>query len=173
MKLKKDFVVGDATVSVAAESLDGDRWRVLIGDRVHEFTATALGDGGVRLVPQGSDRALVAFGVPVGKQFMVRVAGRTHTLAAPSGRGGGRGAGADGSVIAPMTGTVLDVLCKVGDRVAEDQTLVVLSAMKMEHKLIAGVAGTVAKVDVQKSGTVEQGAVLVVVTPDASAAENP
>ncbi len=172
MKLKKDFVVGDAAVTVAAESLGGDRWRVRIGERVLEFTAAALGDGGVRLVPNGSDRAQVAYGAPAGKQFMVRVAGRTHTLAAPSGRGGGRGAGADGSVIAPMTGTVLEVNCKPGDRVAEDQTLVVLSAMKMEHKLIAGVAGTVEKVAATKGGTVDQGAVLVVVVPDAPAKEN-
>jgi biotin carboxyl carrier protein len=62
-----------------------------------------------------------------------------------------------------MTGTVLEVACKPGDVVAADQTLVVVSAMKMEHKLTAGVAGTVQKVVAQKGGTVDQGAELVVV----------
>ena len=37
--------------------------------------------------------------------------------------------------------------------------------MKMEHKLVAGVRGTVRKVAATKGGTVEQGAELVVVEP--------
>jgi biotin carboxyl carrier protein len=64
-----------------------------------------------------------------------------------------------------MTGTVLDVRCKAGDAVAADQTLVVVSAMKMEHKLTAGIAGTVVEVAAAAGATVEQGAVLVVVEP--------
>jgi acetyl-CoA/propionyl-CoA carboxylase biotin carboxyl carrier protein len=100
---------------------------------------------------------------------MLRVDGKTHELAAPqSRRGGGAGGGADGTVRAPMTGTVLDVLCKPGDVVEADQTLVVVSAMKMEHKLAAGVAGTVQSVAIEKDATVDQGAELVVVVPAVS-----
>jgi acetyl-CoA/propionyl-CoA carboxylase biotin carboxyl carrier protein len=98
---------------------------------------------------------------------MVRVDGHTHTLPAPSVRRAGGGAGADGTVRAPMTGTVLDVLCRVGDVVAPDQTLVVVSAMKMEHKLTAGVAGTVRTLAAARGATVEQGAELAVVEPTA------
>jgi len=57
------------------------------------------------------------------------------------------------------------VLCKPGDAVTADETLVVLSAMKMEHKLTAGLAGVVTSVAASKGGTVEQGAALVVVAP--------
>jgi biotin carboxyl carrier protein len=64
-----------------------------------------------------------------------------------------------------MTGTVLEVLCSPGDVVEADQTLVVVSAMKMEHKLAAGVAGTVRSVAIDKDATVDQGAELVVVDP--------
>ena len=74
--------------------------------------------------------------------------------------GGGAG-GSDGVVRAPMTGTVMKVQCKVGDVVEADQTLAVLTAMKMEHKLSAGIAGVVRKVLAQEGGTVEQGSVLV------------
>ena len=78
---------------------------------------------------------------------MVRVDGRTWTLEAPAARrGGAGGSGGDGVVRAPMTGTVLEVACKPGDVVEAKQTLVVVSAMKMEHKLTAGVAGVVRKV---------------------------
>jgi biotin carboxyl carrier protein len=98
---------------------------------------------------------------------MVRVAGQTHTLEAPASRRSA-GGGSDGVVRAPMTGTVLDVACKLGDVVGADQTLVVVSAMKMEHKLVAGVAGTVRELAVTKGALVEQGADLVVVEPVAA-----
>ncbi len=42
-------------------------------------------------------------------------------------------------------------------------SLVVVSAMKMEHKLVAGVAGTVRSVAARKGANVDQGAELVVV----------
>jgi biotin carboxyl carrier protein len=71
----------------------------------------------------------------------------------------------DGTVRAPMTGTVLEIMCKPGDMVEADQTLVVVSAMKMEHKLSAGVAGTVQSVATENGATVDQGAELVIVVP--------
>ena len=167
MKISKDYVRDGKPVAVSAEHVDGDRWRVRVGTASYEFHAVALGDGGVRLAPVGQEfeRSFVAYGAPAGKDFMVRVNGRTHTLAAPASKRGGGGNGADGTIRAPMTGTVLDVLCKPGDVVAADQTLVVLSAMKMEHKLTAGLAGVVQSVAAKKGGTVDQGSALVVVEP--------
>lgn len=165
MKITREFVRDGKTVAVTAEFLADDCWRVRIGDAVHEYHAKALGDGGLRLQPVGEavDRAFVAYGAAAGKAFMVRVDGQTHLLAAPASRRGGGGGGADGKVRAPMTGTVLDVLCQPGDLVAADQPLVVVSAMKMEHKLTAGIAGTVRSVAAKKGGTVDQGAELVIV----------
>ena len=171
MKVTREFVRAGETVRVVAEFVAGDRWRVRVGDRVLDYTAKPLGDGGVRLVPLADDGAaaaaagFVAYGVTVQKDTMVRVGGHTTTLAAPQSRRGGGAGGGDGTVRAPMTGTVLDVTCKAGDRVEADQTLVVVSAMKMEHKLVAGVAGVVARVAAKKGSTVEQGDELVVVEP--------
>ena len=67
-----------------------------------------------------------------------------------------------------MTGTVMKVQCKVGDVVEADQTLAVLTAMKMEHKLSAGIAGVVRKVAAAEGANVEQGSVLVEVEPKAT-----
>jgi acetyl-CoA/propionyl-CoA carboxylase biotin carboxyl carrier protein len=172
MKISKEYVRGGKAVSLAAEHVEGDRWRVRVGLSTYEFHAVALGDGGVRLAPVGEEfeRSFVAYGAPSGKDYMVRVNGRTHTLTAPASKRAGGGNAADGTIRAPMTGTVLDVLCKPGDVVAADQTLVVLSAMKMEHKLTAGIAGTVEVVSAKPGGTVDQGATLVVVTPAADPA---
>ena len=56
----------------------------------------------------------------------------------------GSGAGG-GSVVAPMPGKIVRVLVNEGDTVEDDQPLVVMEAMKMEHTLRAsGVACAVA-----------------------------
>ncbi len=169
MKLHKQFVRAGETVAVSAERVCGDRWRVRVGDNVYDVDALPVGDGGVRVVPVGAEfeRSFVAYGAAAGKDYMVRAGGRTFTLTAPEGRRGGVAGGADGKVRAPMTGTVLDVLCKPGDAVVANQPIVVLSAMKMEHKLTAGVDGVVESIGAQKGGTVDQGAVLAVVKPAA------
>ena len=47
----------------------------------------------------------------------------------------------EGSLSAPMLGTILDVMVKNGQRVREGQTLLVMEAMKMEHRIQAPRAG--------------------------------
>ena len=53
----------------------------------------------------------------------------------------------DGTVLAPMPGTVLEVSVAVGEEVVEGQALGMMEAMKMELTLRAPFAGTLAAVD--------------------------
>ena len=168
MKLSREFVRDGEAVSVQVERVEGDRFRVRVGERVYEYDARALPDGGVRLQQLGEGgEGGAAYGAGSQQSYMVRVDGRTHALEAPQRRGGAGGAGGDGTVRAPMTGTVLEVSCKPGDQVDAEQTLAVVSAMKMEHKLTAGIAGVVQSVSTEAGATVDQGDALIVVEPAA------
>ena len=69
----------------------------------------------------------------------------------------------DGTLLAPMPGTVLDVLVAVGQQVDAGETLGAMEAMKMELALTAPFAGTVTEVNVSAGEQVPLGAVLLVV----------
>jgi 3-methylcrotonyl-CoA carboxylase alpha subunit len=68
---------------------------------------------------------------------------------------------AEGSLAAPMPGTVLRVLAAPGDTVTAGQTLVVLEAMKMELAVAAPAPGTLAAVHVSEGELVHAGQRLV------------
>jgi geranyl-CoA carboxylase alpha subunit len=77
-------------------------------------------------------------------------------------------AGGDGRLLAPMDGRVVAVRVAAGDQVEKGQTLVVLEAMKIQHQLKVGVAGTVRSIAVKEGDQVSTRAVLVTVEVDMS-----
>ena len=64
---------------------------------------------------------------------------------------------------APMPGTILNVLKKVGDAVAEGDVVVLLEAMKMENEVVAQKSGKISQVLVSKGATVSTGDPLVMI----------
>ncbi len=67
------------------------------------------------------------------------------------------------TIVAPMPGKVVKVLCKVGDEVKEGQGLVVIEAMKMENELSSPKDGVVKEIVAVENASVESNAKLVVV----------
>ncbi len=67
-----------------------------------------------------------------------------------------------GATLAPMPGAVLEVAVDAGQEVAKGALLVVLEAMKMEHRIVAPADGVVSEVRVQPGSQVEADDVLVV-----------
>ncbi|MFH0844517.1 MAG: acetyl-CoA carboxylase biotin carboxyl carrier protein subunit [Pseudomonadota bacterium] len=63
---------------------------------------------------------------------------------------------------APMGGKILEVKVQVGDKVNENDEVVILEAMKMELPVVATSSGTVKEIRCKKGDAVEADAVLVV-----------
>ena len=70
-------------------------------------------------------------------------------------------AGTASEINAPMAGTVIDILVNPGDVVSENQTLVIIEAMKMETEIRADRAGTVQSVHVIKGDALHVNQLLV------------
>ena len=66
-----------------------------------------------------------------------------------------------GGLTAPMPGNVLATHIAAGDAVAEGQLLLVLEAMKMQHRITAPFDGTVKELHVEAGQQVDNGALLV------------
>jgi len=86
--------------------------------------------------------------------------GRTHVVRMHE-PGSSEAESVQGGMSAPMPGTVLEILVKQGQRVREGQTLLVMEAMKMEHRIQAPRAGEVTRLHYSVGDRVDMGATLV------------
>ena len=142
-----------------------------IGDDVHEVHPLPRGDGwvvdGVEITAMADGRwqvrhgetVALAHGTRIGDVVWMHINGRVHRIEVVEA-----GAGAaeeEGSFSAPMPGGVLDVLVANGDEVKAGQALLVLEAMKMEHRVTAPYDGRVVAVHVAQGDRVQQGELLL------------
>lgn len=73
--------------------------------------------------------------------------------------------GGDGTITAPMQGTIVGVNVAVGDTVSAGDPVVTLEAMKMENAINADIDGTVTEVAIAEGDTVGAGDLLVTLVP--------
>ena len=77
---------------------------------------------------------------------------------------------AGGSLVAPMPGSVVQVLVQPGMRVEKGRPLMIIEAMKMEHTIAAPADGVVAQVLFARGDQVQEGEQLFQFEPEASSA---
>jgi 3-methylcrotonyl-CoA carboxylase alpha subunit len=148
----------DERHAISLRAVGGQRWRVGGLAGVGEVSATRIGAHGLALDLAG--QLLHVTAVPGDGVIDVRMAGQSWLLGTRPPRvkdvGGGHA-----HMMAPMPGRVLAVDVTPGQAVAEGDRLLVLEAMKMEHRLLARVAGTVQQVHVAVGDQVADGMMLV------------
>ncbi|MGH6717499.1 MAG: biotin/lipoyl-containing protein, partial [Bradyrhizobium sp.] len=137
---------------------------VVIDGAAHRFEIEEVGDDDVRFCTDGVMQVAKFFRERDHLYFQHR--GISHsvrdlTLAAPQPAAPG---GGDGKVRAALNGRVVAVLVKPGERVSVGQPVMTLEAMKMEHVHTAGIAGTVASIDVAEGEQVTSGRIVVEIT---------
>ena len=140
---------GPIEFSVARE---GDVWSL------GHLEATLMGDGRLRIVQADSSVAF-AHVAKVGDVWWVHFQG--HTFKLERIEPGATDTDDGGGLTAPMPGKILQVLVTVGESVKAGTTLMVLEAMKMEHRIVAAADGVVTAVHFSAHDQVEQGVALL------------
>jgi 3-methylcrotonyl-CoA carboxylase alpha subunit len=135
----------DARIMLPARSVD-----VHFAERddrlVLEFDGTALA---ATVIADGDDRHIFAPGV---RRKLVFIDPLAHA---------GEDDAHTGHLTAPMSGAIVAVMVKAGDKVVRGAPLIVLEAMKMEHTIVAPADGVVATVNYGVGDRVAEGADLV------------
>lgn len=137
---------GSFTIEVNGETfhakgfLEGERMRATING--HTSTIKVVSDKDEVHIFAGDDQYSLAMPVPAYDEVQV----------------------AKGSLMSPMPGRVIQVRVKEGDSVKQGDTLMIMEAMKMEHKIVATSDGVVKAVNFKEGQLVEENKVLVVVS---------
>ncbi len=66
-------------------------------------------------------------------------------------------AAANGMVISPIAGTVIEVKCKEGDQVEKGQALIIVEAMKMETEISSPSDGRIKTLEVSGGNAIREG----------------
>lgn len=149
--MQYEFRIDGETVEVTLAK-NGDLWTL------SENNASVLPDGRIRLESK-EGTVFFAHSAKVGDTWWIHIGGHTFCIdhVEPGAAEDDEGSG----LSAPMPGKVLQVLVEVGQIVEPGQPLMILEAMKMEHRIIASQEGTVSAINFSEGDQVQQGSALL------------
>ncbi len=158
------YVAGDRELALAYQSRRDGSFDVSVGDAAHHVVALSAGDGEVEIAIDGMRQW---FGVTShGEDWLVQGNNGGVTLTEKPRYPSAAGADVGGGLKAPMPGAVLATEVEAGQAVEKGQLLIILEAMKMEHRITAPMGGTVETVHVNVGEQVENGQLLVTITEE-------
>lgn len=154
-KLETDFTVANGTAKLTHGQQTHEAqltqpepgvFTVILNQRVFRCMLDELPNGQREIVVNG-------------QRFPVTVHDKKHL------RGNVSGSAASGkaTLLAPMPGKVVRVLCAAGDEVVANQGVLVVEAMKMQNEVQAPKAGKVVEIRVSEGQTVNAGEVMAVI----------
>ena len=147
---------------------EGSLHEVKVGDKIYKIDVIKVENGIYSILFDGKSYDMEVAAGPARKKFHVSHHTRQYPIELVDAetkyaQSRGKGIAADGqnSISSPMPGKVVKIPIKVGDDVNEGQTLIIISAMKMESEYKAGKDAVVKEIKVKEGDTIEGNQVLI------------
>lgn len=153
--------LGERVLRVGYTALGGDEFEVTLGETSRKARVVRVGEQEIVIELDGLIRSYRV--VNHGSSSFVQHSGAAFAFDEEPRFPEQDQAPVAGGYTAPMPGKIIAVDVKVGDCVTQDQRLLVMEAMKMEHAIRADSDGVVELLDVSVGVQVDSGQVLVVV----------
>ena len=153
------FKFRDAEIAVSYRSRRDGTFSIVVAEQERTVAAYRAGEGGADL--EIDDRRLQFAVTGSGDRWFVHGADYDVELVELPRLPLPEQYEIKGGLTAPMPGNVLATHIAAGDAVAEGQLLLVLEAMKMQHRITAPFDGTVKELHVTEGEQVDNGALLV------------
>lgn len=151
-----ELVTSNVTVSREAAGRFAVRW----GEETAHITVCGWSPGSITVEQEGRRRSISCTVDGASLWFGARVVTDVTQRPAVAADGG------SGFITAPLDGAVTAVFVTEGELVSKDQLLLVMEAMKMEHRMTADVDGVVAELRVSVGDQVKTRQLLAVVSEE-------
>lgn len=162
------YTYQDKTYTVATSPArdGGEYWHIQVDTQAAEQVQCTIEHDGLVLLRRGTKqvRAYVQRGdgeIQVALQGYIYRLRRRQPPDVDTTAHGGSTVSTQKALTAPMAGTIIKVQAHEGDMVEQRQVLVILSAMKMEHTIVAPYEGKVRRIYFQEGDVVKGGATIV------------
>jgi biotin carboxyl carrier protein len=141
-------------------------------ERWKQVTLSRVGDSGLYLLMVDDrpvelylDRRRGGATVTIGRHILEMDVSHWRANAGRKHREHGDGGAA--RITAPMTGSIVEVRCAIGDRVSQGDVLLVIESMKMNNELRAPIDGVVEALPLEPGQRIKAGDLLVALRPPA------
>ncbi|MEI7421127.1 MAG: biotin/lipoyl-containing protein [Prolixibacteraceae bacterium] len=171
--MQLEFKVNDRTAVVKEISRDGNLVTISVDDKIYEVDIDKVSGEEYSILSEGKSYNVEVISTDDPKTYRVNtiyfgfdVSVNDAETRYNQKRKTKESDGTTDTIKSPMPGKVMKVLVKKGEHVEKGQTVVILSAMKMESEYKAGCSGIVSKVAVKEGDTVEGNQLMVVIGKD-------
>jgi len=156
-------VIHDIRIEQFKQCENGNSFRVNINDAVFNAKAELKGDQLICTLEGHRQILFVSQGGPRHENEFIIFSdeGATIFVRAKPDLGNNLEQLAQASFLAPMNGTIVDVLVKKKEKVQKDQAVIILEAMKMQHTISAPSEGIIEELFFNKGELVDGGALLL------------
>ena len=132
--------------------------RITIEDRVYDVTVEVLEDDDAPASPQP------LLPSPTPAQQPTAAPAVAPPAVAPAAAAPPPPAAGPGSIVSPLSGTIIRIDVQAGQQVNAGDNLVCLEAMKMNTEIVTLAAGTVQSINVEIGASVQEGHVLLTIS---------
>jgi biotin carboxyl carrier protein len=167
-----EIKVKDRKAKIEVLEQKGSVYRVKIDDKEYELDVEKVEEGGYSVIYEGKSVNMDLMEEDAANKYHVNTGNENFDVeiidAASKYRTttGGELEGGDNFISSPMPGKVAKILVEEGDKVEKGDTVIIISAMKMESEYKSMFAGVIKKIFVNEGDTTEAHASLIEITPD-------
>lgn len=158
------FRSGTTDINVSYQSMRNGGFRFQIGENQYTVAVFSTADGHIDLEINGRRESAIVTGDA--RRWLVHGTGGDVEIEELPRFPTGEASTVAGGLVAPMPGNVTATHVIQGEKVEEGQLLLILEAMKMEHRITSPVTGMVNQILVSEGDQVDNGALLIVIAEE-------
>lgn len=166
-----EIKIKDRTSKVEILEKKGTYYKVHIGDHIYEVDVTKVENGVYSVIYKGKSTNMEMIEGDTPNKYIVNTRSNDYQIEIIDAKARYRAAskgdmdGGDAIISSPMPGKIVKLMVNQGDTVTKGDTVIIVSAMKMESEYKSPIDGLVKKIYVKADDTVEGNQPLVEIEP--------